>query len=287
MKKFVLVLFFISITATAVKAGDIKASDETFTGLCNEISISLKPVQCRQIIDKEIKQQKVIDDFYGKCEDLIPPVKEAEVPLGHFFADEKNAGRVSWCFTDKIKQHSNPEQFELYVKSKDLMEKFIDDMLYYKGFLTYPENAQLKYKFQSFVYFRLTGDKQYDVPETHKIDCSLNDKITEAPTCLEQDILKICNIHTRRGVISILRLTSEATIELFKSISTDENTIKQWMKEYYNLIYGFVISIRESDLMNPINSDLFLHDVYIYEEMNGLEHLEANELKEPYPLPFP
>ena len=50
--------------------------------------------------------EEEIDEIYGKCEDMIISMEEFEGALGKVFADQHNAGRVIWCFSDKIKQHS-------------------------------------------------------------------------------------------------------------------------------------------------------------------------------------
>jgi len=66
----------------------------------------------RRLTDEEI------DEMYGECEDMIISMKEFEGTLGEVFADQRNASRVIWCFSDKIKQHSTPKQFELYERAK-------------------------------------------------------------------------------------------------------------------------------------------------------------------------
>lgn len=98
---------------------------------------------------------------------------------------------------------------------------------------------------------------------------------------------KICNIESRRNVIYQLNNFTQTTLELLKTILGDENKLKKQMHEYYNMIFHFVVLIRGSYLMNPINSWMYQGDIYLYEEMNGLEHMETEEWKEPYPLPFP
>ena len=45
------------------------------------------------------------------------------------------------------------------------------------------------------------------------------------------------------------------------------------------MVFHFVVLICESDLMNSLDSWMYMGDVYLYEEMNGLEHMEAEELK--------
>ena len=237
--------------------------------------------------DSRIFTPKEIDEIYGKCEDMIIPMKEFEKPLDKVLGDRHTAGRVIWCFSDKIKQHSNSQQFELYEKAKLQAEEFLDDLLYYKGYLNYTSRSELMYRYQSFIYYALTGDKHFVLLEPDKINCSLNDKITEVPLCLKQDILKICNIESRRNVIYHLDNLTQTTLELLKTINDDENVLKKQMLQYYNMVFHFVALIRGSDLMNPLVSWMYMGDVYLYEEMNGLEHMEAEELKEPYPLPFP
>ncbi|MBQ8481784.1 MAG: hypothetical protein IJ532_04560 [Alphaproteobacteria bacterium] len=237
--------------------------------------------------DSQTLISREFDGIYGKCEDMIIPMKEFEKPLEKIFGDQHIAGRVIWCFSDKIKQHSNLQQFELYEKAKLKAEKFLDDLLYYKGYLNYTSRSELMYRYQNFIYYALTEDKDFAFIESNKIDCPLNDKITEVPKCLKQDVLKICNIESRRQVISALNRLDEITFQLLKTITNDEDILKKWMQQYYNMILHFVVLIRESDLMNPLNSLMYMRDVYLYEEMNGLEHMEAEELKEPYPLPFP
>ena len=229
-----------------------------------------------------------IDDIYGRCEDMILPIDRFERALGEIFADQRNAGRVIWCFSDKIKQYSTPQQLELYEKAKTQAEEFLDDLLYYKGYWTiYTERSELMYRYQSFIYYALTKDKYFTLPEPDMINCPLNDKITEVPTCLKQDILKICNIESRRNVIYHLNNLTLTTLELLKSTTDNEDKLKKQMQQYYNMIFHFVVLIRGSYLMNPLDSWMYMGDVYLYEEMNGLEHLEAEEMKEPYPLPFP
>ncbi|MBR3501660.1 MAG: hypothetical protein IKR92_02480 [Alphaproteobacteria bacterium] len=229
-----------------------------------------------------------IDEMYGKCEDMIMPMERFERTLGEVFADQHNAGRVIWCFSDKIKQHSTPQQFELYEKAKTQAEEFLDALLYYKGYWTiYTEQSELMYRYQSFIYYALTENKDFALPEPDKINCPLNDKITDVPICLKQDILKICNIESRRNVIYHLNNLTQTTLEFLKTITDDEKKLKKQMQQYYNMIFHFVVLIRESYLMNPLDSWMYMGDVYLYEEMNGLEHKEAEEMKEPYPLPFP
>lgn len=231
--------------------------------------------------------KEMIDEIYGKCEDMIIPMEEFEGSLEQVFGDQRTASRVIWCFSDKIKQHSNEQQFELYEKAKLQAEEFLDDLLYYKGFVTYTARSELMYRYQSFIYYALTEDKDFALWEPNKINCPLSDKITEVPNCLKQDILKICNIESRRRVIYDLNNLTGTTLELLKTVTNDENILKKQMQQYYNMVFHFVVLIRESDLMNPISSWMYMGDVYLYEEMNGLEHQEAGELKEPYPLPFP
>ena len=232
--------------------------------------------------------EEEIDEIYGKCEDMIISMEEFEGALGKVFADQHNAGRVIWCFSDKIKQHSTPKQFELYEKAKARAEEFLDALLYYKGYWTiYTERSELMYRYQSFIYYVLTKDKDFALPESDKISCPFDDKITEVPICLRRDILKICNIESRRNVISHLNNLTQTTLELLKTMSDDEETLKKQIQQYYNMIFHFVVLIRGSYLMNPLDSWMYMGDVYLYEEMNGLEHLEAEEMKEPYPLPFP
>ena len=258
MKKFVLIFFF----------------------ALSGISVSVANKTELPVTDK-------IDKSHSKCEDMIIPMKEFEEPLGQVLGDQRTAGRVIWCFSDKIKQHSTPQQFELYEKAKVQAENFLDALLYYKGYVNYPERSELMYRYQSFIYHALTKDKDFALIEPDKINCPLNDKITEVPICLKQDILKICNIESRRNVIYHLNNFTQTTLELLKTITGDENKLKKQMHEYYNMIFHFVVLIRSSDLMNPINSWMYQGDVYWYEEMNGLEHMETQEWKEPYPLPFP
>lgn len=237
--------------------------------------------------DSRILTPEEIGEMYGKCEDMIVSMKEFEKPLNQVLGDQRTAGRVIWCFSDKIKQHSDEQQLELYEKAKLQAEEFLDNLLYYKGYLTYTSRSELMYRYQSFIYHALTEDKDFALSEPNKINCPLSDKITEVPKCLKQDILKICNIESRRKVISNLMHLDEITLQLLKTITDNENTLKKQMQQYYNMILHFVVLIRESDLMNPLNSWMYMGDVYLYEEMNGLEHMEAEELKEPYPLPFP
>ena len=236
----------------------------------------------RRLTDEEI------DEMYGECEDMIISMKEFEGTLGEVFADQRNASRVIWCFSDKIKQHSTPKQFELYERAKAQAEEYLDALLYYKGYWTiYTERSELMYRYQSFIYYALTADKDFILPEPDKINCSLNDKITEVPICLKQDILKICNIESRRNVIYYLNNLTQTTLELLKTTTDDEDKLKKQIQQYYDMLFHFVVLIRESYLMNPLDSWMYMGDVYLYEEMNGLEHLEAEEMKEPYPLPFP
>jgi len=266
MRKLFLIITF-ALLSSSVRAEDVAMDKDTIVDMNNT----------------------PLATVYTDCDKLILSAQEAEVPLGNFFPDVRTAGRVSWCFRDKIRQKATEKQFELYQKAEKLMEEFLDDMLFYKGGHTiYCENAQLKYKFQSFIYFKLTGDKKFEIPEPDKLTCHLKQNLTEAPICLKEDILKICNIQTRRSVIYRLHVTSEATLELFKAITSDENTIQQWMAEYYNLVYRFVILIREDkDLMNPLLSSMFMYDWHIYEEMNGRELEEVSEVPNSYPIPFP
>lgn len=224
------------------------------------------------------------------CEELLLPITKAEVPLCDFFPDIQTASRVTWCATDRIKKYTTESQFEQYLKIKKNLETFIDDLLFYKGGMVCPSvaNYEMQYKFQSFILSKLTADKQYNVPNPYQIHCTLQKIITESPTCLKQDILKICNIQARRSVIHSLRTTSEEVLALFKTITSDVEQQKQWMKEYYNLIHRFVVLIQENeDLMNPIHSSMFMRDWYIYEEMNGRQLEETNKVPIPYPLPFP
>jgi len=253
-----------------------------FFMLLISISNKVNAGEQRQLTDEEI------DEMYGKCEDMIISMKEFEGTLGKVFADQRNASRVIWCFSDKIKQNSTPQQFELYEKAKAQAEEFLNALLYYKGYLTiYTERSELMYRYQSFIYHALTGDKNFILPEPDKIDCQLNDKITEVPMCLKQDVLKICNIESRRNVQYYLNNLTQTTLKLLETITDDENILKKQIQQYYNMIFHFVVLIRGSYLMNPLDSWMYMGDVYLYEEMNGLEHLEAEEMKEPYPLPFP
>ena len=174
---------------------------------------------------------------------MLLPITKAEVPLCDFFPDIQTASRVIWCATDRIKKYTTESQFEQYLKIKKNLETFIDDLLFYKGGMVCPSvaNYEMQYKFQSFILSKLTADKQYNVPNLHQIHCTLQKIITESPTCL-----KLCNIQARRSVIHSLRTTSEEVLALFKTITSDVEQQKQWMKEYYNLIHRFVVLIQEN-----------------------------------------
>lgn len=161
MKKFVLIFFF----------------------ALSGISVSIANKTELPVTDK-------IDESHSKCEDMIIPMKEFEEPLGQVLGDQSTAGKVIWCFSDKIKQHSTPQQFELYEKAKVQAEDFLDALLYYKGYVNYSERSELMYRYQSFIYHALTKNKDFALIEPDKINCPLNDKITEVPMCLKQDILK-------------------------------------------------------------------------------------------------
>jgi len=223
------------------------------------------------------------------CEEWLIPIEEAEVPLFSIFIDKYVAYKVSWCFSQKIKKHSTPQQFEHYTKAKDLLDKTLDNLLFYKGgmndgIVVY----EMLYKFQSFVLEKLTGDLQYKVPDPYHIACDLEEKITELPKCLQQDIYKICNIQIRRDIDYYFRETDTQILKLFESITSDEKRQKEWMLDFYNLIYRFVILIRENEyLMNPINSNMFMSDWFLFEKMNGRELEETNTVPKPYPIPFP
>ena len=52
--------------------------------------------------DSHVLTPEEIDETYGKCEDMIIPMKEFEKTLNQVLGDQHTAGRVIWCFSDKI-----------------------------------------------------------------------------------------------------------------------------------------------------------------------------------------
>ena len=226
-----------------------------------------------------------------RCEEeYLIPIESAEVPLGNIFPDIKTSGQVSWCFTQKIKRKATKKQFDLYMKSLDTLYDFLEDMLYYKGdhVSGVLANYEMRYKFQSFYLAKITNNKQYEVPEPYKISCKLNEKLYLPPECIKRDSMKICNIERRRTVTNNLFMLSALVFEMVETVTSDKEKQQQYMLQFYNLMYRFVMMIKESeDLMNPINSTQFMEDWNIVKIMNGQELDEVVSVPKPYPLPFP
>ena len=101
-------------------------------------------------------------------------------------------------------------------------------------------------------------------------------------------MLKICNIESRRHIDVDMEKLSQTMLSFFMTKTDNEEIQRQWMKEFYDLIYTLIVTIKEdSILMNPLYSSQFREDLRIYEKMNGRELEDVNAVSKPYPLPFP
>ena len=226
----------------------------------------------------------------AKCSPYLLPIKDDESPLGQFFSDTGSGYVVTLCFANEIKKYSTAKQFDLYKKAEEHLKDYLEGLLYYKG--NYFSSAQAKdemlYKFQSFYLAKITQDKQYEVLQTHQINCKLDKGLNRPPSCLIQDVLKTCNIVSRRMMMYDLYQLSEIMFRIFETTTSDKEQKRQYMLQFYNLMYRFVMMIRENEyLMNPINSVQFMADWNAVKIMNGQELDEVISVPKPYPIPFP
>ena len=223
------------------------------------------------------------------CKYWLEIVAEVNVPAltGGYYRDYMN---TSNCLINATHKHLSEEQYELYIKLVESIKKTADAVLYYKSEGKYC--SVMEYSFliivQSFIHNKITNDKQYEVKNPYKIGCEFEKEILETPICLVREILKLCNIETRRHVQAYLTNTTKAMYNFLQTVTNDQQTLQQWIKEYYNLMQLFTEMVKADDiLMNPINSYQFMQDWYLLEKMNGIEPMEVSEVPKPYPLPFP
>jgi len=245
-----------------------------------------KVYQYQKIQQIIIAQKKAWEE---DCKEWLKIVAEVRVPalIGGYYKDYMN---TSNCVINETKKFTTKEQLDIYLKIIEDMKELEDYVLYYKAAGNHPTNMKYSFLiiFQSFILNKLNNDKQYEIINPYQINCELEDNVIESPMCLYREVLKICNIESRRHIKGQLRHTSELVYNFFQTITNDQPTLQQWMKEFYNLIQLFVEMVKADDiLMDPIYSDLFMRDWGVFRVMNGIEIEEVSEVPKPYPLPFP
>jgi len=268
MKKKIFIALFVILTCFPLGFGGWKAYDYWKT---------------QQII---IAQKKAWEE---DCKYWLDGIAEVRVPapVGGIYKALMN---TSNCVLNETEKFTTKEQFAIYLKIIEDMKELEDYALYYKAGGNYPTDVEYYFLiiFQSVILNKLTNDKQYEVINPYPINCELEKNTIEPPMCLYREVLKICNIESRRHIKGQLRHTSELVYNFFQTITNDQPTLQQWMKEFYNLIQLFVEMVKADDiLMDPIYSDLFMRDWGVFRVMNGIEIEEVSEVPKPYPLPFP
>lgn len=245
-----------------------------------------------QDINQNQPEQKRSDISYRKCEDLLMPTKVADKPLLSLFADIKIAELTNNCFMQKIKEISTPKQFEYYEITYRSLTVIFNAILYYKGKLFEQKIAveELLYRFQSYFYSELTGNKDFSIPNQYSLDNSLHHRIIYKN--IERLLMKLSNLETRRNVRRAWFLAENGMGNFFyySGYSGKEhfNALIDKKTEFMKTMYQLLMLLKHNKyFMDPNNSVQFFNDCSEWEIMTGenVSGWGTNNLS--CPIPFP
>ena len=245
-----------------------------------------------QDINQNQPEQKRSDISYRKCENLLMPTKVADKPLLSLFADIKIAELTNNCFMQKIKEISTPKQFEYYEITYRSLTVIFNAILYYKGKLFEQKIAveELLYRFQSYFYSELTGNKDFSIPNQYSLDNSLHHRIIYKN--IERLLMELSNLETRRNVRRAWFLAENGMGNFFyySGYSGKEhfNALIDKKTEFMKTMYQLLMLLKHNKyFMDPNNSVQFFNDCSEWEIMTGenVSGWGTNNLS--CPIPFP